>query len=940
MVLLFQLISPGIGIVADAESMKSEDSDKIKVEQLDQKDDAITWKVTINATSEENDGTKTKITTGSGHATQSINNVGDANVEVVNNGYMVETPAGSKTYNVEIMTTITDANQSPYVLHADTTVDDNHFKASNQIQVEAKVEEEEVKEEVKQDKTTENVEADKKETDKAEEVKKEAEDEKGVEAPVKQTESEKKDKGAETDKPVKEPAEKDEEEQVGEKSLEIMPMAIGAPGYYYTDPGAIVVPTELQGQSTNVHTKPMMLWANGDKVYVAVKLTHEPQYMELNGARNVSFERYDPWVPIYVDDTKHEPKDLNGNTKDSHWTVFEFNMEDLNLNDDGMYPFFVKGIGGGHDVGGYLLFKIPKVDVEAKKVWVGGTERPAITLQLMASSAGETPHVLKTGVVDGSETPAWTYTWTDVPEYDPYGRKYTFTADEETVPVNYTKSIDGLIVTNTYDPEMIDIPVNKEWIGPAAESVTFTLFADGKNSGQTITLQAPDWSGAFTGLNKYDDKTGNEIVYTIEELNIPGYTSEVTGSAEDGFTFTNTNDETIDIDVEKKWIGPGKDSVTIKLFADGKEVEELVLNADNEWSGQFKDLRKYDAKTGEEIVYTAQEVAITGYTTKQSGSVDEGFTFTNINDATVQVEVEKKWIGPAADSVTIKLFADGADTGKTLELTAETEWKGMFINLRKYDEQTGKEIAYSVEEVAIPGYSSETTGTAEDGFVVTNTNDETIDVDVEKKWIGPKTDSVSVQLLANGVATGDTITLNEGNNWFDSFKNVRKYDATSGEEISYTVEEIDVPENYDVDITKADGKFIITNTARFGSLTVEKVDENGEPLAGATFELKDSNGNVFGPFTTKGDGIITFEELEWGDYTLTETKAPEGYNKLTKGIKVTINGEHLHITEQVKNTPQGWDIPNTGGIGTLGFYGVGFILMAGAGWLVFRRRSA
>ncbi len=40
------------------------------------------------------------------------------------------------------------------------------------------------------------------------------------------------------------------------------------------------------------------------------------------------------------------------------------------------------------------------------------------------------------------------------------------------------------------------------------------------------------------------------------------------------------------------------------------------------------------------------------------------------------VPVEKKWVGPAATSVTVHLFADGADTGKTLTLDAAGNWQG------------------------------------------------------------------------------------------------------------------------------------------------------------------------------------------------------------------------------------------------------------------------
>lgn len=548
--------------------------------------------------------------------------------------------------------------------------------------------------------------------------------------------------------------------KVEAESTSVEPMAIGTPGYYYTDLNAIVVSTELVGHSTNVHTKTHMLWADGNKILVAVKSTHQLQYMTLNGANFISFVEYVRLVPIYVDGVAYAPDaGLQGNTKDAHWTVFTFNMADLNLVDDSTYSFFVKGIGGGHDVGGTLGFIIPKTFVTAQKVWVGGTKRPAITLQLMAQVGDEEKKELRTGKVDGSETPAWTYKWTAVPEYDPYGRKYTFTADESTVLVNYEKSINGLTVTNTYSPQKIEVGVNKKWIGPAAESVTVQLFAEGKDTGKSLELNANNkWSSSFTGLNKFDDQTGEHINYTVKELQIHGYTSQLSGSVTKGFTFTNTN----------------------------------------------------NAK---------------------------------------------------------------------------------------------------------------------------------IDIDVSKKWIGPKTESVTIMLRANDKDTGKAISLSEENNWSGVFKDLRKYDASTGTPINYTVQEVDKPANYDVTVIKEGNNFIVTNTAHHGSLTVEKVDAEGKPLAGATFELKDARGNVVDTLTTGADGTIKFEALRWADYLLKETKAPEGYNKLVRQIQITINGDNLHVTERVVNKPITWQLPDTGGIGTIGLYVVGFMLMVFALWAIFRKKQ-
>src|SRR5699024_5892009 len=130
---------------------------------------------------------------------------------------------------------------------------------------------------------------------------------------------------------------------------------------------------------------------------------------------------------------------------------------------------------------------------------------------------------------------------------------------EVNIPENYESLIDDFIVTNR-NIETIDIPVEKKWIGPETEEVTIKLLADGEEK-DSLTLTAEDnWEGEFKELYKYDQKTGKEIIYTIEEVEIKNYKSEV-----DGYTITNTNTETINIPVEKKWIGPVTEEVTIKL---------------------------------------------------------------------------------------------------------------------------------------------------------------------------------------------------------------------------------------------------------------------------------------------------------------------------------------------------------------------------------------
>ena len=93
----------------------------------------------------------------------------------------------------------------------------------------------------------------------------------------------------------------------------------------------------------------------------------------------------------------------------------------------------------------------------------------------------------------------------------------------------------------------------------------------------------------------------------------------------------------------------------------------------------------------------------------------------------IEVEVSKTWSddndrdGLRADSVTVKLLADGKDTGKTVTLDESNDWTATFEDLAP--EAEGKEIAYTVKEKSVPaGYTAAVSGSAKDGFVITNSH--------------------------------------------------------------------------------------------------------------------------------------------------------------------------------------------------------------------------
>ncbi|WP_296856853.1 Cna B-type domain-containing protein, partial [uncultured Methanobrevibacter sp.] len=101
-----------------------------------------------------------------------------------------------------------------------------------------------------------------------------------------------------------------------------------------------------------------------------------------------------------------------------------------------------------------------------------------------------------------------------------------------------------------------------------------------------------------------------------------------------GYTITNTHEiELTSVTVSKVWedkgdfYGKRPSDVTINVFQNGEIVNSIVLNKDNGWKFELKNLPKYD--NGKLINYSIDEVNITYYHYKIEENGDYSFTVTN-----------------------------------------------------------------------------------------------------------------------------------------------------------------------------------------------------------------------------------------------------------------------------------------------------------------------
>lgn len=85
-----------------------------------------------------------------------------------------------------------------------------------------------------------------------------------------------------------------------------------------------------------------------------------------------------------------------------------------------------------------------------------------------------------------------------------------------------------------------------------------------------------------------------------------------------------------------------------------------------------------------------------------------------------------------------------------------------------------------------------------------------------------------------------------------------------------------------------------------GKFTIKKLNDadRSKVLSGATFSLKGEDGRIIYR-TTDANGIITFDNLKPGNYTLEETTAPDGYNKSNLIWDISVNSSGVvTITEK------------------------------------------
>ena len=529
--------------------------------------------------------------------------------------------------------------------------------------------------------------------------------------------------------------------------------------------------------------------------------------------------------------------------------TYTLEEQEVSVND---FKFYKKAISGDYKAGFIVAntFEVPdeKVEVQVNKVWEddsnANTKRPTSIKYVLKGGESD-----KTQVVTGNanSNADWSYKFTKLPKYSATGDEIQYTVEEQEVNTDelkfYEKEITGSMnsgfnVKNKFKvpDEKVEAQITKTWEdnsnvnGKRPASIKYVLSGNGSTKEQTVTGNTTtndNWSYTFANLPKYNAQ-GNEITYTVEEQEVNPNDLKFYSKSVNGFNVTNTfkiPEDKVKVEITKKWEDssnvsnkrPGSIKVELSDGANVVRTQELT-GTGNEWKHTFTDLPKYNSQ-GNTITYTLEEKEVNPgdlqfYTKSIVGNTITN-TFTQSTDK-INVNVSKTWNDSNNANrkrpVSIKYVLKNKETVVSEKVvagneTTDADWTHTFTGLAKYDEHND-EIKYTLEEQEanegeLKFYTKQVNGDYKAGFNVVNTfkvPDERINVRVSKTWNDDsnsrsKRPTSIKYIITDGQNTVEQIVTGESNtdtNWSYEFSNLVKYEANTGNEISYTVREEEV----------------------------------------------------------------------------------------------------------------------------------------------------
>lgn len=545
--------------------------------------------------------------------------------------------------------------------------------------------------------------------------------------------------------------------------------------------------------------------------------------------------------------------------------------------------------------------------ITVNKTWVDGNNtvgiRPAsVKVNLYRSTQSPVPTTGKPfKTVTLSAANNWTYTWENLLK-ESGDTKYNFRITEASVPNGYKGSVSKwsgnntsgwkATVTNTIDWS-VPITVKKAWSdynnahGVRPSSIQVNLYRSKtlpvNTTGtpyRTATLSASNnWTYTFTDCPKQEGNTSWN--YSIAEVKVPGdYTSSIgawSGNSKDGYAKTVTNTLLVGyLKLHKDSSLPNVTNgnrcydlkgaeYTVYQTRSGNTLSNPVGKLTTNSNGDTNTLRllrrTYYVK--ETKAATGYELDSTIYTVTISGNHTESKPYLlNVKDVPgndpTGIEIDKIYNGPDTDTV------------KKMPLT------GTQFTIKYYD-------GYYNTENELKGKTPLRTWVLEVK-------------EINGRYMAMLTDSylVSGELYRDGAGQPclplGTITIQETKAapgyTLDGYLKDKNGNVIATDSELYVAK---ITEDSGAAALQGGNEFKGENTPTPNIIKLKKFDSDGKtPLAGVTFEIRNSDGDLVEETKTNSKGEIVFDDLYPDVYTIKETATVDGHTLLKDPIVIEV----------------------------------------------------
>ena len=467
---------------------------------------------------------------------------------------------------------------------------------------------------------------------------------------------------------------------------------------------------------------------------------------------------------------------------------------------------------------------------------------------------------------------------------------------------------------------LIDTAKSNASKGINDEKTILTVYASNQNAEAQPIMQVAKLPKEFDlSLRKYitevnDEPVANSRVPVVDESTLENGTTATYKHRKDPVEVQLNDTITYNITIYNEGEKAGRATEIVDQLPTGLEFVEVV-------SGNF-----------EESSYSTENNTL--YLTRQSNNTTNlsAYEEGNLSSETIQIKCKVTETGGESDKILTNIAW----------IAEEIDEDGNVITNEPGDDRDS-------EPSTITTQTKDQLVTTNDGYIGNSsnngkdlTNSETYfegqqddddfekvvvravtSIDVSKKWDdeenqdGKRVGTVTVELLRDGISTGQTVILTENNNWLGEFENLPT--KIDGKDVTYSVKETTSISGYDTAVTSTDsanGKsFTITNsyTPETTQITVTKTwndrnNQDGKRPTSVTVELY-KNGTATGntQTVTGNNWTATFTNLpvyENGQkitYTVKEVNVPDGYTSSGEGTEInnyTITNTHTpEITE-------------------------------------------